>query len=121
MGLLGQVGGQSRRTPSRQRHGPQVALAGELQSAGGAVALALLKTLLVGIVLAVLLAKVIEFLLKRHYIPDFLESVFLLAVVAVAFAVSNAIQKASTGGNVNKLMKDAAKKAERILKRAGYY
>lgn len=73
----------------------QVALAGELQSAGGAVALALLKTLLVGIVLAVLLAKVIEFLLKRHYIPDFLESVFLLAVVAVAFAVSNAIQKES--------------------------
>ncbi|MCH2064204.1 MAG: cation:proton antiporter [Roseibacillus sp.] len=73
----------------------QVALAGELQSAGGAIALALLKTLLVGIVLAVLLAKVIEFLLKRHYIPDFLESVFLLAVVAVAFAVSNAIQKES--------------------------
>ena len=73
----------------------QVALAGELQSAGGAVVLTLLKTLLVGIVLAVLLAKVIEFLLKRHYIPDFLESVFLLAVVAVAFAVSNAIQKES--------------------------
>ena len=73
----------------------QVALAGELQSAGGAVALALLKTLLVGIVLAILLAKTIEFLLKRHYIPEFLEGVFLLAVVAVAFAASNAIQAES--------------------------
>ncbi|MEC9056501.1 MAG: cation:proton antiporter, partial [Verrucomicrobiota bacterium] len=73
----------------------QVAVAGELQAAGGAVALALLKTLLVGIVLAVLLAKVLEFLLKRHYLPEFLESVFLLAVVAVAFAVSNAIQEES--------------------------
>ena len=73
----------------------QVALAGELQSAGGAIAFTLLKTLLVGIVLAILLARVIEFLLKRHYIPDFLESAFLLAVVAAAFAVSNAIQKES--------------------------
>ena len=34
--------------------------------------------------------------------------------------LSNAIQKASTGGNVDKLMKDAAKKTERILRRAGY-
>jgi len=73
----------------------QVAVAGELQAAGGAVALALLKTLLVGVVLAILLARIIEFLLKRHYIPEFLESVFLLAVVAVAFAASNAIQEES--------------------------
>jgi len=34
--------------------------------------------------------------------------------------LSNAIQKASTGGDVDQLMKDAAKKAERILRRAGY-
>ncbi|MEC7416680.1 MAG: sugar ABC transporter substrate-binding protein [SAR324 cluster bacterium] len=34
--------------------------------------------------------------------------------------LSNAIQKASTGGDVDQLMKDAAKQAERILRRAGY-
>ena len=35
--------------------------------------------------------------------------------------LSNAIQKASTGGNVDQLMKEAASKVERILRRAGYY
>lgn len=35
--------------------------------------------------------------------------------------ISNAIQKASTGGNVEELMNDAAQKTERILRRAGYY
>ena len=35
--------------------------------------------------------------------------------------LASAIQKASTGGDVDQLMKDAAKKAERILRRAGYY
>ncbi|MDE0593610.1 MAG: cation:proton antiporter [Roseibacillus sp.] len=73
----------------------QVAIAGGVQSASGAIFLALGKTILVGIVIAVALAKLIEFLLKRHLIPDFLESVSLLAVVAVAFAASNAIQAES--------------------------
>ena len=35
--------------------------------------------------------------------------------------LASAIQKASTGGDVDQLMKDAAKKSERILRRAGYY
>jgi hypothetical protein len=35
--------------------------------------------------------------------------------------LSNAIQKASTGGNVDQLMKEAASRVERILRRAGYY
>ncbi|MEL0161090.1 MAG: extracellular solute-binding protein, partial [Deltaproteobacteria bacterium] len=34
--------------------------------------------------------------------------------------LSNAIQKASTGGNVEELMAEAGKRAERILRRAGY-
>ena len=42
-----------------------------------------------------MIAKVIEFLLKRHYIPEFLESVFLLAVVAAVFAASNSFQEES--------------------------
>lgn len=73
----------------------QVAIAGGVQSASESVFLTLGKTILVGIVVAIALAKVIEILLRRHLIPDFLESVFLLAVVAVAFAASNAIQEES--------------------------
>ena len=34
--------------------------------------------------------------------------------------LSNAIQKASTGDNVEELMAEAGKRAERILRRAGY-
>jgi NhaP-type Na+/H+ or K+/H+ antiporter len=73
----------------------QLAVAGGFEAARTTLFLALGKTILVGLVLAVALAKVIEFLLKRHLVPDFLESVFLLAVVAVAFSVSNSIQAES--------------------------
>jgi NhaP-type Na+/H+ or K+/H+ antiporter len=73
----------------------QVAVAGGFGAASETLFIALGKTLLVGVVLAVVLAKLIELLLKHHLIPDFLESVFLLAIVAVAFAVSNWIQQES--------------------------
>lgn len=73
----------------------QVTLASNFQSAGETLFLALGKTIFVGIGLAIALAKVIEILLRRHLIPDFLESTFLLAVVASAFAASNAIQEES--------------------------
>ena len=56
------------------------------------VAIALLKTLVVGGGLGWGLAKVMEILMVRHLIPDFLESMFFLALVGVAFAGSNAIQ-----------------------------
>ena len=73
----------------------QVAVSGGFEAASETVFLALGKTLLVGVVLAVVVAKLIELLLKHHLIPDFLESVFLLAVVAVAFAASNWFQQES--------------------------
>lgn len=56
---------------------------------------ALVKTILIGGGFGYGLAKGIEFLLSRHLIPDFLESMFFLAVVGVAFAGSNALQHES--------------------------
>ena len=73
----------------------QVAISTGVQDAIGDLFKGLFLTLLVGFGLAFLLAKIIEQLLKHHLIPDFLESVFLLAVVAASFAISNAIQKES--------------------------
>ncbi|MBT6398958.1 MAG: hypothetical protein HOK04_04115, partial [Verrucomicrobia bacterium] len=47
------------------------------------VAIALVKTLVVGVGLGWGLAKVTEGLMSRHLIPDFLESMFFLALVGV--------------------------------------
>ncbi|MGJ8723764.1 MAG: cation:proton antiporter [Roseibacillus sp.] len=73
----------------------QVAISSGVQDAIGDLLKALFLTLVVGFGLAFFLGKIIEQLLKRHLIPDFLESVFLLAVVAASFAISNAIQAES--------------------------
>ncbi|NWK55397.1 cation:proton antiporter [Verrucomicrobiaceae bacterium N1E253] len=73
----------------------QAALAGDVDAAMDQILHALGMTLLVGVILAFLLAKIIELLLKHHLIPDYLHSVFLLAVTATAFAASNAIQSES--------------------------
>ena len=73
----------------------QVAIAGSVDAAMDEVLKALGLTLLVGVVMTFVLAKIIEFLLKHHLIPDYLHSVFLLAVTATAFAASNAIQAES--------------------------
>ena len=73
----------------------QAALAGDVEQAQATILYSLGITLLVGVVFAFLLAKVIELLLRKHLIPDFLHSVFLLAVIAIAFSASNAIQKES--------------------------
>ena len=73
----------------------QVAIAGNVDAAREEILRAIGLTLLVGVVLALVLAKIIELLLKFHLIPDYLHSVFLLAVTATAFAVSNAIQAES--------------------------
>ena len=59
------------------------------------VAIAIVKTLVVGLGLGFVLAKITEYLMSEHLIPDFLESMFFLALVGVAFAGSNAIQHES--------------------------
>lgn len=47
----------------------------------------------VGVIGALVVAKGVELLLKHHLVPDYLQPVFLLSVVAVAFTVSNHIEK----------------------------
>lgn len=49
--------------------------------------------IVVGVIGAMLLAKGVELLLKHHLVPDYLQPVFLLAVVAVAFTGSNMVEK----------------------------
>ena len=68
---------------------------GGLWDAWDSVALALLQTLLLGCGLGFALAKLTEYLLREHLIPDFLESLYFLALIAAAFVVSNAIQHES--------------------------
>jgi len=69
----------------------QAAIAGDWESARSAIIESLIHTILVGLVFAFILAKAIEFALKKHYIPDFLHSVFIISVIAIAFTASNAI------------------------------
>ncbi len=59
------------------------------------VVLALLKTGLIGMGCGLVLAKLAEYLMSEHLIPDFLESLFFLALVGVGFAGSNALQHES--------------------------
>ncbi|MBK1792817.1 cation:proton antiporter [Persicirhabdus sediminis] len=73
----------------------QAAIAGDADQAQKVILISLGKTILVGGVMAVILAKLIEQMLKRHLIPDFLHSVVLLAINAVAFSASNEIQPES--------------------------
>ncbi len=69
------------------------AVAGSGQDAGESIVVAFGILLLVGVVGAWLLAKGIVWLLASHRIPDYLQPVFLLAVVAVAFTAANAAEK----------------------------
>ncbi len=59
------------------------------------VAIALIKTLAIGLGFGLILSKVTEYLMIRHLIPDFLETMYFLALIGVAFAGSNALQHES--------------------------
>ena len=71
----------------------KVAMATGLADAWGDTLRAIVIMIAVGVIGALLVAKGVEFLLKHHLVPDYLQPVFLLAVVAVAFTVSNLIEK----------------------------
>ena len=68
---------------------------GGLEQGWDNVAIALLKTLVVGVGMGFILAKITEYLMAKHLLPDFLESMFFLALVGVAFAGSNYVQHES--------------------------
>lgn len=51
------------------------------------------KVLAIGVLGGYALGKLVEVLLRKHLIPDYLQPVFLLAVVAVAFTASNQFEK----------------------------
>jgi len=69
----------------------QAAIAGDWDSAWATIIESLIKTIIVGLLLAFILAKAIEFALKKHYIPDFLHSVFIISIIAIAYSASNAV------------------------------
>jgi|AntRauTorckE6833_2_1112554.scaffolds.fasta_scaffold14278_2 NhaP-type Na+/H+ or K+/H+ antiporter len=69
------------------------AIAGDFASAQAELLQALGLTFAVGVIGALVLAKMVELLLKHHLVPDYLQPVFLLAVVALAFTGSNLVEK----------------------------
>ncbi|MBK1828008.1 cation:proton antiporter [Haloferula rosea] len=71
----------------------KAALASDADAAWTVAGIAIAKVLAVGVVGGFALGKIIEVLLRRHWIPDYLQPVFLLAVVAAAFTLSNCIEK----------------------------
>ena len=71
----------------------KIATAGNFAAAQAETLQAIGIMFAVGVVGALILAKGVELLLRHHLVPDYLQPVFLLAVVALAFTGSNAIEK----------------------------
>ncbi len=59
------------------------------------IGLAIVKTTVVGVGMGYFMAKLTEYFMAKHLIPDFLETMYFLALVGVAFAGSNALQHES--------------------------
>ncbi len=71
----------------------KIAIAGDYATAQADALKAIGIMIVVGILGALVLAKGVEILLRKHLVPDFLQPVFLLGVVAIAFTASNSIEK----------------------------
>jgi NhaP-type Na+/H+ or K+/H+ antiporter len=71
----------------------KIAIAGDFAAAQAQIWQALGLMFAVGIIGALVLAKAVELLLKHHLVPDYLQPVFLLSVVAIAFTGSNLLEK----------------------------
>ncbi len=71
----------------------KIAIAGDYATAQADALKAIIVMIVVGIIGALVLAKGVEIMLRKHLVPDFLQPVFLLGVVAIAFTGSNMIEK----------------------------
>lgn len=65
------------------------------QAAATIIVFGILKTILVGVGLGIAGAYILIFLLKRYWIPDFLQNPTTLMIVVIIFAVSNVLQSES--------------------------
>ncbi len=66
-----------------------------LQQAAITVFISLLQTIFIGLILGAVCAFALAYVLRRYWIPDYLQSGVTLTVVIAAFAFSNMIQKES--------------------------
>ena len=72
-----------------------VIISGGFQQATTVVLISIFKTLIVGAVLGLAGAKLVIVILKRHWVPDFLQNPVALMVVVFVFACSNLVQTES--------------------------
>ena len=70
-------------------------LSDKASEALGTVLLTFLKTIGVGTVIGLVAAFATGFMLRRHYIPEYLRNMFVLTLVLVVFAVSDLLQHES--------------------------
>jgi NhaP-type Na+/H+ or K+/H+ antiporter len=67
-------------------------IAGEFQRASAVVMVGILKTIVAGLAVGLLGAALLVVLLKRYWVPDFLQETVTLMLVIVAFVASNHFQ-----------------------------
>ena len=70
----------------------EVIISGGLEKATAQVVLSIFKTLVIGTVLGLAEAKLVIVILKRHWVPDFLQNPVSLMIVVFVFVCSNVIQ-----------------------------
>jgi len=70
----------------------EVIISGGLEKATAQVVVSILKTLVIGTVLGLAGAKLVVVILKRHWVPDFLQNPVSLMIVVFVFVCSNVVQ-----------------------------
>ncbi|QGJ72194.1 Potassium/proton antiporter [Planctomycetales bacterium 10988] len=73
----------------------EAVVAGGFREAAFETMFSLVKALFVGIIGGLIVALVLVFLLKRYWIPDYLQNTVLLTAVLISFALSNWVQHES--------------------------
>src|SRR5690606_16250009 len=73
----------------------EVILIGELQNAAIAIVEGFLKTILIGVVVGGAFAMALAFVIRKYWIPDYLQGAASLAFVVLGYVVSNEFQSES--------------------------